>query len=297
MEWQQILGFYHVARLGSFTKAAEATFRTQSALSQQVKNLEDELECRLLERIGRRGLRLTTAGQRFFQFSETVLAGYDSLVEELETLKGMQKGRLKIAAPFTTLYHLFPFALKRYAEAFPNVEITVLDRSQQRVLDLVKNGDVDFGLALESVTAGDLIAFRWKKVRTVLMTPARHPLTRLKRVTLRQIAKYPLILPPRNLKYPYRSILEDKLQKQGLDFHIILESSNVELSAAYVENGLGLSFATIIMDLPALKQRSLAFLPMDHISKPDYIAVVMRKDKTLSGHKSAFINVLFGETF
>ena len=53
MEWQQIIGFYHVTKLGSFTKAAEATFRTQSAISQQIKNLEEELGCQLLERIGK----------------------------------------------------------------------------------------------------------------------------------------------------------------------------------------------------------------------------------------------------
>ena len=158
MEWQQIIGFYHVARLGSFTKAAEATFRTQSALSQQIKNLENELECQLVERIGRRRLRLTTAGERFFNFSETVLERYDSLTEELNTLKGTQKGRLRIAAPFTTLYHLFPVALKKYIEQFPNVELAVLDRSQQGVLDLVKNGEIDFGLALESNVPADFIS-------------------------------------------------------------------------------------------------------------------------------------------
>ena len=113
MEWQQIIGFYHVAKLGSFTKAAEATFRTQSALSQQIGRLEDELECRLLERVGRRRLRLTFAGERLFEFSETVLRRYDALIEEIDALKTAQKGRLRIAAPFTTLYHLFPFSLKR----------------------------------------------------------------------------------------------------------------------------------------------------------------------------------------
>ena len=138
MEWQQIIGFYHVAKLGSFTKAAGATFRTQSALSQQIKNLEEELGCRLLERIGRRKLRLTSAGQRFFKFSETSLERYESLTEELNELKGLQKGLLRMAAPFTTLYHLVPFALKNYITQFPNVELTILDRSQQHILDLIK---------------------------------------------------------------------------------------------------------------------------------------------------------------
>ena len=294
MEWQQIIGFYYVAKLGSFTKAADATFRTQSALSQQIKNLERELGCRLLERIGRRKLRLTSAGQRFFKFSETSLERYQSLTEELNELKGLQKGLLRMAAPFTTLYHLVPSALKTYITQFPNVELTILDRSQHHIIELVKNGDIDFGLVLESNVPKDLTSLRWNKVRTVLMTPLNHALAKAKRITLKEIGKYPLILPPLTLKY--RSKLEERFQKLGIECHVIMESSNVELSSLYVEMGLGISFATIVTDLPELKRRKLAFLSMDHLFKPDYIAVVMRKDKTLTSYKSAFIKILFGET-
>lgn len=294
MEWQQIIGFYYVAKLGSFTKAANSTFRTQSAISQQIKNLEEELGCQLLDRIGKRKLRLTSAGERFFKFSENILERYDSLTEELNKLKGLQIGHLRMAAPFTTLYHLIPFALKSYIKKFPNVELTILDRSQQDILDLIKNGDIDLGLVLESNVQTDLTAIRWKKVRTVLMTPIGHPLAKVKRVTLKQIGKYPLILPPKNIKY--RSNLEKRFQKLGIDHHIIMESSNVELSSLYVEMGLGISFATIVKDLPELKKRRLAFFPMDHLFKPDYIVVVMRKNKTLISYKNAFVKILFEET-
>ena len=74
-----------------------------------------------------------------------------------------------------------------------------------------------------------------------------------------------------------------------------MESSNVELSSLYVEMGLGISFATVAMDLPGLKKRKVEFLSMDHLFKPDYIAVVGRKDKTLISYKSNFIKILFGE--
>jgi len=295
MEWQQIIGFYHLAKLGSFTKAANATFRTQSAISQQIKNLEEELGCQLLERIGKRNLRLTSAGESFFKFSETTMQRYDSLVEELSEAIDSQKGHLRMAAPFTTLYHLFPFVLKNYIKKFPNVELTILDRSQQDILDLIKNGDIDLGLVLESNVKRDLTVLRWKKVRTVLMTPMGHPLAKVKRVTLKQIGKYPLILPPKNLKY--RSKLEESFQKLGIDYQIIMESSNVELSSRYVEMGLGLSFATVVEDLPELKKRRLEFLPMDHFFKSDYIVVVMRKDKTLISYKNAFIKILLEEAF
>jgi len=291
MEWQQILGFYHVAKLGSFTKAANTTFRTQSAISQQIKNLEEELGCQLFERIGKRKLRLTSAGNRFFKFSETILERHASLIDEINEIKGHQKGRLRVAAPFTTLFHLFPLSLKHYIKQFPNVELTILDRSQQDILGLIKNGDVDFGFVLESIVPKDLTALRWKKVGTVVITPVGHPLAKAKRVTLKQIGKYPLILPPVNLKY--RSSLEERFQKLGIDYHIVMESSNVELSSLYVEMGLGISFATVVKDLPELKKRKLAFLPMDHLFKPDYIVVVMRKDKTLISYKDAFVKILF----
>lgn len=296
MEWQQIIGFYHVANLGSFTKAADATFRTQSALSQQIKTLEEELDCQLFERIGKRKLRLTSAGERFFRFAEAILEKYDHLTEELNELKGLQKGRLRVAAPFTTLYHLFPQALQSYIREFPYVKLTILDRSQENVIQLVRNGDIDFGFALESEVPKDLATLRWKKVEMVLMTPVGHPLAKWKRVSLKQIAKHPLILPPKSLRYTCRRRLEERFQKLGIDYHIVMESSNVELSSMYVEMGLGISFATVVKDLPALRQRRLEFLPMGQLFKPDYIAVVMRKDKILASYKSAFINILFGES-
>ena len=296
MEWQQVIGFHKIAKLGSFTKAAEATFRTQSALSQQIKALEKELDCHLFERIGKRKLRLTSAGERFLRFSESILESYDSLREDLNELKGFKKGRLRIAAPFTTLYHLFPEILKEYTEHFPQVELTILDRSQQTVIELVKSGDIDFGLVLESEVPGDLTLIRWKRVETVLMIPPGHPLAEANRITLKKLAKYPLILPPKDLRFTCRRLLEERFQKLGLHYQIVMESSNVELTSRYVEMGLGISFATVVRDLSALKERKLEFLPMDQLFKPDYIAAVMRKDKTLASYKSSFVNILFGES-
>ncbi len=294
MEWQQIIGFYQVAKLGSFTKAGDATFRTQSALSQQIKSLEEELDCQLFERIGKRKLRLTSAGERFFEFAEAILENYDCLKEDLSELQGLQKGRLRIAAPFTTLYHLVPETLKEYIKQFSYVELTILDRSQQVVIELVRNGDIDLGFTLESEVPKDLSLLRWKKVETVLMVPVGHPLAEAERVTLRQIAKYSLILPPKDLRFTCRRILEERFQKLGLDYQIVMESSNVELTSLYVEMGLGISFATVVRDLPALEKRNLAFIPMDTLLKPDFIAVLMRRDKVLTSYKSAFINILFG---
>ncbi|MBI4964150.1 MAG: LysR family transcriptional regulator [Desulfomonile tiedjei] len=292
MEWQQIIGFYHVARLGNFTRAAEATFRTQSALSQQIKSLEKELDCLLFERIGKRKLCLTAAGEEFLQFSAAVLEKHELFLESLNELKGLQKGHLKIAAPFTTLYHVFPFVLKDYVTRFPHVQLTILDRPQKSVIDLVKSGDIDFGFALESAVPENFAVFRWREVETVLMAPMGHPLTEEKHVTLMAIAQYPLILPPKGSTQINRPGLEERLAKLGVGYHVAMESSNVELSALYVEMGLGVSFATMVKDLPLLGQRNLEFISLAHYFEADYVALVARRTKNLPSYKSAFINMV-----
>jgi DNA-binding transcriptional LysR family regulator len=294
MEWQQILGFYHVARLGSFTRAAEATFRTQSALSQQVKALEKELDCLLFERVGKRKLQLTSAGDEFLKFSEAILENYDSLTQSLDALRGVQRGALKIAAPFTTLYHLFPQVIKAYVEQFPHVQLTILDRPQRQVIELVKSGDIDFGFTLESSTPRDLVLSRWKKVETVLMTPVGHPLTAEKQVTLNEIVKYPLILPPRSPEYASRLELEKRLGNLGLHYHVIMESSNVDLSSVYVEMWLGVAFASVVKDLPILKQRKLEFISLGHYFEPDYVAIVARGNRDFPSYKKAFVDMIVG---
>jgi len=294
MEWQQLLGFYQVARLGSFTKAAAATFRTQSALSQQVKALEEELGSRLLERLGRRRLKLTPEGEKLLAFAQGLLSQWERLREELQALQGHPRGPLSLAAPFTTLYHLLPEALLAYLQEYPEVELTLLDRPQAAVFALVKDGEVDFGLALESLVPRDLAARRWQPVDTVLLAPVGHPLTRIPRVTWRQIACYPLIVPPRGHEAGGRRRLEEQFRKLGSPVRIILESSNVELSAHYVEAGLGLAFATLARGLPP--RRNLAFIPLGHYFPPDHLALVLRRDQALPPYKAAFINLLFGDT-
>lgn len=294
MEWQHIVGFYHLARLGSFTRAAAATFRTQSALSQQVKGLEQELGCQLVERIGKRRLLLTPEGEAFFRFAIEVRERHEALTQSLQDIAGVQRGTLKIAAPFTTLYHVFPEYMREYLRQFPQVQLTILDRPQKDVIQLLKAGEVDFGFILETLVPGDLVGFRWKEVETVLMVPTGHPLAHETFLTFEKIATYPLILPPRHAAQVGHLDVEQQLQRLGLPYRVIMESSNVELSSRYVEMGLGVSFATVMKGLPVFTKRDLEFLPLSHHFQSDHVAVTMRKGRAPLPYKSAFLRLLLG---
>ncbi len=129
----------------------------------------------------------------------------DNLSDDIAALKGLSIGKLKIAAPFTTLYHLFPEHFKAYLRDYPNVEITILDRTQWQAIELLKNGDIDIAVALESFVPKGFNVRKWKEIQTVLIVPDRHPLLRIKQVKLQDIAKYPLILPPKSMDNKSRS--------------------------------------------------------------------------------------------
>jgi DNA-binding transcriptional LysR family regulator len=229
------------------------------------------------------------------QFAEETFAGFDHLKEDLHEMLERPRGRLKLAAPFTTLYHLLPATVKEYAARFPQVELTILDRPQREVIALVQRGEVDFGLALESLVPKSLTKIRWRRVRTALMVPQSHPLTQARKVNLQALARYPLILPPHSLEYAGRERLEDMFRREGLDYQVIMESANVELTALYVEMGLGLGFATISSDFSPLGAKNLVFLPLDHYFLPGHIALVASRDKTLTPYKQAFLDLLLEE--
>jgi DNA-binding transcriptional LysR family regulator len=290
MEWQRILAFYQVSKLGSFTKAAEANFRTQSALSQQIKALEEEIGYQLFERIGKRKIKLTSAGESFLKFCVTILDSHDQLKAELKEKEGNKKGRLKIAAPFDTLFYLLPDNLLKFTSNYPDVELAIIDCAPLNVLDYIKYGDIDFGIVMECKAPNDLVALRWKKVNRYLMTPIGHPLTRVKRLTIKQLADYPLILPPKD--YQIRIRFDEKLEQFGLKCRVIIESPNVALRAECVEMGLGISIASEgACSRFQREKRNIEFMPLKNHLKEDHLALVMRKDKKLSSYQKLFINI------
>lgn len=295
MEWQQVLSFYHIAKHGSFTQAARATFRTQSAISQQIKALENELGCTLIERFGKGKIKLTPAGESFLKFSVSLLDGYDQLTTEIKEFKGQKTGRVRIAAPFETLYYLIPKNLSYFDKKYPKVEISIIDSPPTETIRLIKYGEVDIGLVPESMIPSDFLCLPWKKSERLLMTPFNHPLLKIKKVSLKDIVEYPLILPPK--RFPIREKFDEKLEELSLSCHIKIESPNVVLCAECVELGLGISIiAKGLADyLEQAKKMKISMIPVNHIIGPEYFGIIMRKDKKLSFYQKEFVNMFLGK--
>jgi LysR family cys regulon transcriptional activator len=161
------------------------------------------------------------------------------------------------------------------------------------IIDAVKSGDIDFGIASEDLIPKDLASIRWRETDSHVVTPIGHPLTKLSKITLSDLAKYPLILSPKLMKYSKRRMLEKKFIQEGLSYKIAMEASNFILASTYVELGIGIAFVALGFELNKYEPlKKVSYTSISHLFEPNHFAIVMRKNPDLRPYKEAFINLI-----
>ena len=296
MEWRQIEAFYSLVQLGSMTRAAEAQYRTQPALSQQISRLEEELGCLLLERIGKKSFTLTQTGEEFLIFAEHMLYQKKQLLERIKEISGNSLGTLSIAAPLAVLLFLFPRPLQKYIKLYPNVHIHIVEKSPQECLDLLKRGQIDFGAIHGSTVPKTLSSFEWMRGRFKVAVPKGHELCNERLLTLERLAEFPINIAPKNLKLSARDRLDKKFEELGLSYHVGLESPSCLVNLKYTVFGFGVTFLMCYGDiLDEYFRDELVFIDMDHIFEDDILTIVGRPHLKLREFKRKFIEVFLSE--
>lgn len=148
LDSRQLLAFAAVARRGSFTLASKDLFLTQSAVSHAIKALEEEVGCRLLDRVGKRVL-ITQAGEQFLRHVDRILREMETARAGLDALSKWGHGRLRVGASTTACQHLLPTVLREFRQSFPKCVIKIEPGDHGRQLDLLREGQVDLALMLE----------------------------------------------------------------------------------------------------------------------------------------------------
>lgn len=286
---KQLRAFCQAARLGSVTRAAEALYLSQPAVSLQLRALEGELGAELFERQGR-GLSLTVAGQALFELAEPLMDGIDGLEDEFSArLRGMAAGELNIAAGSSTILYFLPPFVEAFREAHPEVQLKLHNVTGKDGLALIRSDEVDLavGSMLDVPTDLDYAAVR--SFDPMLITPLDHPLTAAHPLTLEHLSPYGLILPPQRLT-TYR-LVDLVFQQRRVPYTVALEVGGWEIIKQYVAMGLGISIVTGICitesDYERLAVRNLrAYFP------PRSYGVVIRKGKYLSPQARAFVELV-----
>ncbi|MEK9625576.1 MAG: LysR family transcriptional regulator [Gammaproteobacteria bacterium] len=255
--------FSTVARLLSFTKAAEALHMTQPAVTFQIRQLEDYFNTRLFDRTHNR-ISLTTAGHLVKNYADQIISLYNEMDNEVRKLTGDVLGPLVLGASTTIGEYVIPSILGEYQAKFPDVAVRLHVANTEGVLHMVEGNEIDIGIVEGPVGNKNLVSKVCWDDELVVVTPPGHELTKSDSVSVEQIFEYPFI--SREEGSGTREVIHDHLQASGRDFsdlNLIMEFGSPESIKSAVAAGLGISILSIAtlnkeLELGLLAKASLA---------------------------------------
>ncbi len=288
MDFDQLHTFLEIVRLKSFSKAAQTCYRTQPAISAQVRQLEQELRAELFERFGSR-ISLTTAGRIFAGYAEQMLALRRRAQDEIAELESNPRGELVIAANEATCIYVLPRVFSEYRQLFPAVQLQVNRSYGGRVVEAVLDNSADFGLTQLPVEEKriQVVNVHQDEIRAVM--PADHPLAGRPSVSPRDVTAYFLVLPQQGKT---RARLNAWLEPVEDDIRISMELDSTEMMKHFVMAGLGITFLAVSNCREEVAAGKLRAAPLAPEPMQRRLGLIYRKDKALSKAALGFIQVV-----
>jgi len=285
MDLDQLHTFLEIVRLKSFSKAAQSCFRTQPAVSAQVRQLENELKTALFDRLGTK-IALTPAGRIFADYAEQILELRRRAQNTIHELERVPRGELVIAANEATCIYVLPRVFFEYKKQFPNVQILV-DRSYgPRVLEAVLDNQADFGITPLPVQEKRVQVVKIHSDEIKMLVPTRHPLASKICILPEDLVGHPLLVPKTGST---RGRLTTWLEPVEDQVRISMELDSTEMIKRFVLAGLGVGFVAGAHCREEVAAGRLAAIPLGPDPMERQIGLIYRKDKALSKAALGFI--------
>lgn len=287
MDLAELEVFLTVTREGRFSRAAEKMHRTQSAVSQTIRKLEEELGEPLFDRSSREGA-LTDAGRVLQEYAERLLNLRAGAHDALKELREVQRGQLVIAANEFTALYLLP-VLGNFRRLHPMIKITVLRSLGSRIGDQVLRHAADFGVLsfdpqeplLSSVVVySDELSF---------VVPPSHPLAGSKEISIKQLGAETFVA--HNVPSPYRDKVIDSFRKYKTPLHMDVELPTLQAIKRFVAMGNGVAFVPHISAETEIATGELVKIPVRELDLNRKLRLVYRKKANLSHAAQAFLKV------
>ena len=281
--------FCQAARLGSISRAAEALFLSQPAVTLQLQALERDLQVRLLERSGRR-LTLTREGAALYELARPLVEGLDGLDGEFRNkLKGLEASELHVAAGSSTILYLLPAIVQAFKKTHPTVQLVLHNVTGKDGLALLRSDAVDLAVGSMLDVPTDLSYAPVYSFDPMLIMAKDHPLAKKENLKLEDLSPHGLILPPKRLT-TWR-LVDLVFQQRRVPYTVALEVGGWEVIKQYVAMGLGISIVTGIC-LNEADHEKLEIRNLRDYFPPRSYGVVVRKGKFLSAQARAFSDLV-----
>lgn len=283
--------FVDLVDMQSFSLAAERNFITQSAVSQQIRTLEDKFKRRLLERVrGRREVKLTAAGEVFYRECKNVLASFDALNESMSGLVGKISGTVKVATVYSVGLHELPPKVREFMSKFPAAKIDLEYSRTTRVVRDVLSGAVELGVISFPEPKRGLTLVPMASDRLVLICPPEHKLAARKQIKAKDLKGLDFVLFERDI--PTRKATDKILKSYGVEVRKVAEFDNIETIKRAVEVGFG---AAIVPYLSVKDEEKNGQLVVVNLAEKEWtrpVGAVYRTDRTLSIAAKKFVQLL-----
>lgn len=267
-----------VARLKSFTKAAEALYITQPTISKTIKGIEEELGVVLFDRLGKK-IELTDAGQIIVGQAQQIVTSFQNLTAELDDLRNLKKGHIRIGLPPMVGSSFFPKVIGQFHHRYPEITIQLIEDGAKKVESDVASGALEVGVVVLPTVQEGLISFPFVEEKLNLVVHPTHPLAERKAAELSELAQDGFVLFREDFTLHDRIINE--CGKAGFQPHVIYESSQWDLISEMVAVGLGITLLpeTICREIDDERVR---IIPLVKPIIPWKLGIVWRDDRYLS---------------
>jgi len=286
MELRQLKYFVRSAELQNFSQAAKDLFITQSTLSQQIKQLEDELDIRLFDRKGKR-VFLTEAGQTFLPYAKQTLSDAAYGIQRLKDLQNIKTGSLKIGVTYS-LSHMLTNTVTEFSRQYPDIKLEIVYRSAIHLKEMLKEKQVDFVLTYKPLAEDSQIEATtlFDSELCVVIAP-HHPLASQKKISLSTLKNYPLILPSAGLTA--RETLNYILKMNYLQLIPRVELNDVNTLLQFAETGY---WATVLSKASIYGMETLKAIPIADQNINMHASLLLLKDSYQKYSAQAFIKLL-----
>jgi DNA-binding transcriptional LysR family regulator len=286
MDFDQLETFLEVARLSSFSRAAEKRFRTQPAISAQIRALEEEIGARILDRSGGK-VSITAAGKLFQKYAEETLEARKAVLTAIAETERVPRGEIIVGANEGTCLHILPEVFAQFKKQYPDVAVNIKSADYTKILDSVIDNSVDFGVVSMPVSDPRLTVVLIHRDELVIIVPPQHPLAKLKSATIADAARFPLVVPKAGHT---RDALEDLFYENKLKPRYAMELDSSELLKRFVAADVGVGFIARSNVQEDVRANVLVAIPISDAQVRRDLALVFRKDKALSRAALAFID-------
>jgi DNA-binding transcriptional LysR family regulator len=288
MDFDQVRTFLEVAKLGSFSRAGHKVFRSQSAVSAQIRQLEEEYGEKLLDRSGK-SVRLTPAGEVFLEYAQRLLAVRGESLRAVADQGSDPRGILAIGANEATCLYVLPEVFAEYLRLYPSVQVSIYRNFSHKILERLDSGLIDVGIVTLPVKSPALRTRTIFRDQLMLMVSADHPLARHDSVPISMVVQHPLILPRTGYT---RQIMDRLFRPYRAELKVRMELPSVGMIKSFVAAGLGVSLISLSFARDEVRSGRVKLINLKDNELWRELGVVYQKNRSLPRAAQAFVELI-----